>query len=215
MTAPLGTEIVVADASRLRAEALALALVGRGYLISGTATTAESVLWVVAERRPDVCLVDASLLGGSSLDLIGAIHLGGPGTKVIVTSRGADPRQVADAVEAGAVGYLRKDQGFEALERALRRVASGAVCVEPVPVPENLRRRTDGDRPFRWLTQREREVLRRLTEGDDTVAIAHALGMTTNTARTHIQSVLDKLGVHSRLEAVALVNRHSGGGLPE
>jgi two-component system nitrate/nitrite response regulator NarL len=217
VTSPRATEVVLADASLLHAEALALALSGRGYRVLAAADSREGLVRAVSQRPPDVCLVDSGLLGDGSRDLVGLLRALGPRTRVIVLSRGLDREAAEAAVGAGAAGYLRKDLGFDALDRALRSAASGEPAVAPAAALEAVRRgrgprEADGTDPRHRLTQREREVLRRLSQGDDTVALARALGMTVNTARTHVQNVLDKLGVHSRLEAVALANSLGGAG---
>lgn len=206
-------KLVVADASRLHAEALALALASRGHRIQATATTWSGLLRAVSACRPDTCILDLQVLDGRSFDAIGLIHACDPTIKIVVLSRAMDPDWVTAAIEAGVVGYLGKDKGIDQLDRALRRVEAGGLYIEPTLAQEVLRRvRSHSDaEPLRWLTQREREVLRRLTEGDDTTEIARALSMTTNTARTHVQNVLDKLGVHSRLEAIALAHQLSAG----
>lgn len=208
-----GATLVIADACRLQADAMALALSSRGYRVEAIATTGSGLLRAVSACHPDTCLLDLRLLDGHALDMLNRLHAREPELRVVVLSRSTDPRAAADAVEAGAVGYLGKDKSLNELDRALRRVAVGELFIEPTLAQEAMRHtreRPDGEAGLlRWLTQREREVLRRLTEGDDTTDIARALGMTANTTRTHVQNVLDKLGVHSRLEAVALANRAS------
>jgi DNA-binding NarL/FixJ family response regulator len=203
---------VIADASRLHAEALGLVLTGRGYLVQATATTRRALLRAVATCRPEVCLLDLQLLDGQAVDAIGQLRRSDPGVRIVVLSRRLDPDSVASAAAAGVAGYLGKDKGLELLDRALRRVVAGERFIEPTMAQLPRRARTpDHAEPLRRLTQREREVLARLAEGDDTTQIARALRMTTSTARTHVQNVLDKLGVHSRLEAVALAHHAARG----
>ncbi|WP_042398236.1 LuxR C-terminal-related transcriptional regulator [Streptacidiphilus carbonis] len=208
---PGAPELIVAEANRLFVDALALALVDCGYRVRATATTRGELLRGVLAHRPHVCVLDLHLLDGRAVDVITLIHRYAPEVRVLALSRDPDPMLVTAAMEAGSAGYLSKDKGIDALDQALGRVLAGELFIEPALALETIRhtrsRRDGPSEPFRWLTPRELEVLRRLTEGDGTVEIAHALGMTTNTARTHVQSVLDKLGVHSRLEAVALANR--------
>lgn len=215
--------LVVADASRLLAEALALVLSGRGYRVLATAATCDGLLRAVTACRPDACLLDLQLLDGQALDTVREIHAREPGIRVIVLSRTMDPDSVSAAIEAGAVGYLGKDRELDVLDRALRAVAAGGRFIEPTlspqtPSPQALSPQTPGpvagssgtgggEDPLYRLTDREHEVLRLLVEGEDTAAIAEQLRMSSSTARTHVQNVLDKLGVHSRLEAVALARR--------
>ncbi|MBF9069750.1 LuxR C-terminal-related transcriptional regulator [Streptacidiphilus fuscans] len=217
--------LVVADASRLLAEALALVLSGRGYRVLATAATRDGLLRAVTACRPDACLLDLQLLDGEALDTVREIHAREPGIRVIVLSRTMDPDSASAAIEAGAVGYLGKDRELDVLDRALRTVAAGGRFIEPTLSPQTQSPQTlgpqaqspvagssstgdgGGEDPLHRLTDREREVLRLLVEGEDTAAIAEGLRMSPSTARTHVQNVLDKLGVHSRLEAVALARR--------
>ncbi len=208
---PRTHRLVIGDENRLIADALELALTSRGYDVLATATTRGTLLRAVLAHRPDVCLLDPELLDGCAIDLIDHVHARVSEVKVLILSADTSPRMVAAAIEAGAAGCLSKNQGIDALAQAVERVARGEFTIDPVLAQQTLRHlrdhRNDRDQPLRWLTRREREVLRRLTEGDGTREIARVLGVSTNTARTHVQNVLDKLGVHSRLEAVALAIR--------
>jgi two-component system nitrate/nitrite response regulator NarL len=134
-----------------------------------------------------------------------------PSTKILILSGSDDPVVIAAAVTAGVAGYALKSCPVEALLTSIQRVAAG----EPVMETELLRRallhgsgRTSPVAQLtRHLTQREREVLLRLVKGEATASIAASMGIRQATARSHIQNVLAKLGVHSRLEAVALAVR--------
>ena len=118
----------------------------------------------------------------------------------------ADPDAVTAALAAGAAGFVLKDQSIDGVLRALDRLAAG----------EGGGARGGGRaRPrarLRFLTPREREALRRIAEGQSTREIAQSMQVAHSTARTHVQNVLTKLGVRSRLQAAALVARV---GLPE
>ncbi|MBT2508920.1 response regulator transcription factor [Streptomyces sp. ISL-98] len=204
-------QLVLADEHRLFVDALALTLARRGYGVRGIATTRTQLLRAVLVHRPDACVLDIQLLDGPAIDVIDRIHARLPKVKVLVVSARTDADSVAAAMEAGAVGYLSKRQGVDVIDHALAELSRGELTIEPSLAQETLRHlgnhRDVEDQPLRWLTQRELEVLRRLTDGEGTTEIAQALGVTINTARTHVQNVLDKLGVHSRLEAVALADR--------
>ncbi|SEL49846.1 LuxR C-terminal-related transcriptional regulator [Streptacidiphilus jiangxiensis] len=205
------TPLVLGDGHRLLLDALALALADRGFHVRATATTCAEVLRTALEFQPAVCLTELHLADGSALDLIGRLHAEARAVRVLVLSTDAEPASVAAAIEAGAVGYLTKDQSIDAIEQALGRILHGELVLTPALSRDTLRHlrreRTEQDDPLRWLTQRERQVLERLTEGDGTAEMARVLGMASNTARTHVQNVLDKLGVHSRLEAVAMAHK--------
>jgi DNA-binding NarL/FixJ family response regulator len=119
------------------------------------------------------------------------------------------------ALEAGASGFLSKSAPLGELIQAARRVRDGEVLIPPRLLGPLLfrlirRRREQNDamRQVSKLTGREKEILALLTGGADNNGIAQALVISPGTARTHIQNVLSKLGVHSRLEAAAFVIRN-------
>jgi two-component system nitrate/nitrite response regulator NarL len=115
------------------------------------------------------------------------------------------------AVEAGASGFIRKDQPVTLVLKAIDRVSRGHTAIDPVPSRSGSRGvrgpEREARRLIRSLTPREREVLRHLMQADDTTLIAERLSISPSTARSHVQNVLIKLGVHSRLQAVTLVTR--------
>ncbi len=121
---------------------------------------------------------------------------------------------MVEAVEAGAVGFLDKGTAVTKMLQGVRDVAAGEMLIDStrlarlMPVLAAERKTTTDalDRLSR-LTQREQEILRMLAEGSRNDAIARRLSISVATARTHISNILTKLNVHSRLEAVALVER--------
>jgi two-component system nitrate/nitrite response regulator NarL len=134
-----------------------------------------------------------------------------PATRVLILSAVADAEAIATAVDLGASGYVCKDVGVSDIIRAVERVHDGETVLGP-KVARTLARRTETDPDdIQWLvaflTRREREVLRRIVMGQGTSEMAKGMGISRSTARTHVQNVLQKLGVHSRLQAVAAVSR--------
>ena len=203
--------IVLCDDHRLLADALATALRANGHEVVAVTTTPECGYQAVVEHRPDVCLLDLTFPGASGLDMIARITAAHPGCKVLMLSGRADPDLISAALEAGAAGFVLKQQGIERIQVALDDVLAGEVAVDPtllrvamtVPVP----RRSTGTQRLNSLTPREREALLRIAEGGSTKEIARAMRVSHSTARTHVQNVLTKLGVSSRLQAVALAAR--------
>jgi DNA-binding NarL/FixJ family response regulator len=194
--------VLLCDDHRLFAEPLCALLVARGHQVRA-ATTMAGALEAVDDWQPDLCVMDLRLPDGSGLDGVAAIRDRRPDSRVVVLSGSVDRRDSAAAVAAGAAGFLSKAQPMDAILDALDRIGAGG-RLPPVHLPE-----ADGQRRVRdlvgSLTRREREVLHRLVEAADTVEIARALGVAPSTARTHLQNVLLKLGVHTRLQAVSLV----------
>jgi two-component system nitrate/nitrite response regulator NarL len=122
-----------------------------------------------------------------------------------------DPLLVRAALAVGAAGFVGKDESVAGILRALERVAAGDIAIDPVLLRAAVRARPASGGPpgqrLSILSGRERQVLRGIVAGRSTKEIARAMGVSTSTAGTHVQNVLTKLGVHSRLQVVALVVR--------
>jgi two-component system, NarL family, nitrate/nitrite response regulator NarL len=210
--------IVLCDDNRLLADALAVALEARGHQALAIATTAADGVAAVASYKPDACLLDLHFPGGGSgLVAARAIRERSPGTAVLVLSGLTDADASAEAREIGVSGFLGKDQNIDQIADALDVIAAGGVVFDPrlarrrpAAVPARRARDTAAHQ-LAALTEREREVLRRISAGQSTAQMAREMDITTGTLRTYVRNSLAKLGVHSRLEAAALVSRD---GLP-
>jgi DNA-binding NarL/FixJ family response regulator len=166
----------------------------------------------VRRSQPDVAVLSATLATFSGVRTSCMIRDRHPDCRTIVLADVQDQRQLTDGLGCGASGYLTKDASIEELVEAVRAVARGETLIPPVMLgpllsdlmdQRNLREQALlmlGD-----LSRREREVLALVAKGTKTAAIAGMLVISPETARTHIQNVLTKLGVHSRLEAAAFV----------
>jgi two-component system nitrate/nitrite response regulator NarL len=203
--------LVVCDDHRIFAESLAVALQSRGYTVLAVATTAAESTAVVTEHRPDICLLDLYLpRREDGLEVARDIRAHQRETKVLVLVDVADPLIHARAINLGVAGITRKDQTLDTIETALKQVGAGLAAFEAEPVHDVGPGRAamlprQQSRPC--LTYRELEVLRRITDGENTTQIARAMQISSSTVRTHVQHVLTKLGVHSRLEATAIATR--------
>ena len=172
-------------------------------------------LQAVAEAQrtqPDVALLHANLPNGDGIRATAQIVGRVPSRRVIVFSDEEDERVLLDALEAGATGYLSKGSPLTDVLEATRAVHRGEALVPPRMLASLLERmfvgrqeRDEALRRIARLTRREREVLSLLADGADNDDIARRLVISPETARTHIQNLMTKLGVHSRLEAAALV----------
>lgn len=161
--------------------------------------------------QPDVAILDGDLWGGSAA-IVGSIKEQVPNAKVIILQNTATLESLIAAVEAGADGYFTKDRSLEDLLRATHAVREGEMVVPPKmlgALVDHLvrrnKRQTEESRRLAGLTVREKEVLRMLAEGANNTGISRALVISPQTTRTHIQNLLKKLGVHSRLEAASFV----------
>lgn len=168
-----------------------------------------------AERTvPDVALLDASLSNCDGLRAASMIRERVPRCQVVILTGKEEPGVLELALKIGARGYLTKGSRLTELLDVTRAVHRGDTLVPRKMLGDLLgrlmRRRYEQDEVLERisrLTRRERDVLSLLAAGARTEAIAEALVISPQTARTHIQNILGKLGVHSRLEAAALVNQ--------
>jgi DNA-binding NarL/FixJ family response regulator len=165
-----------------------------------------------AGRHADVVLLDADLADGAAMAL--CENLTGLGSRVIMLSDSSGPEQIVAAIRAGASAWVRKDQSFDHLLRVLRGAMRGETWLPPAETGTVLRllmraqdQRQEDDTLLAALTPREREVLACLADGDGRRDVAKRLYLSANTVRTHLQNLMAKLGVHSSLEAVALIHR--------
>lgn len=202
------TRVVICDDHKVFGEAMASVLAGHGYDVVACTGDLPSGLAAVARHRPGLYLVDLDFRDGDRASGLDAVRHSSPGTRIVVVSGTFDAGAVARAREAGAHGLVAKHRRLEDILDAIARVDAGeAVFHDPAPGVSPPRPPAGSGEPsLSALTVREREVLDRLVEGKDTAALARDLGISYATARTHIQRLITKLGVHSKLEAVALVN---------
>jgi DNA-binding NarL/FixJ family response regulator len=204
--------LVIGDDHTLLLDALAAALTARGWDVAATVTSPDAAVAAVVDHAPDVCLLDVSFPGASGLDAAQKIIELVPSTHVVLFTASDDADTVLRAVEIGVHGFMRKDQGIERIVGMLGRVLAGETVIEGDLLrnavrAQGVRGRREQQSPLRFLTARERQVLEHLCAGETTAEIAASLHVANSTARTHVQSVLTKLGVHSRLQAVALLLR--------
>ncbi len=203
---------MLADGNRLFIDLLKSALARHGLTVAAFATRPEDVAALVGEHAPDVCLLAARFPGGSGLDVLQVISRCYPRSKVVVLSASSDPGEMPAAFQGGAAAYIPKGHCIADILHVLSRVGSGervfdAHLMKSAAGDSSSPVTADGSPPGLQLTGREQEVLMQIMEGECTRQIARSLAIAESTTRTHVQNVLAKLGVHSRLEAASLVAR--------
>jgi two-component system nitrate/nitrite response regulator NarL len=201
--------VVVADDQKLFLDALSEVLSQQNFTVN-VARTVPETLRAVTRHRPDVCLIDLHLVRDNRLEVISQVIAANAASKVLVLSADPDTDGVLEALRSGASGYVHKTRGVTALTTAISRILRGEVVVD-VPKAAGSRRTVQQDgmqRLAAHLTTRERECLRLLLDGLNTARMATRLGVSPATVRTHVQSLLTKLGVHSRLEAASVAMRY-------
>ncbi|HEX3921303.1 MAG TPA: response regulator transcription factor [Streptosporangiaceae bacterium] len=205
------TRLVLGDHHVVFLDALSTVLSQHGYGVGAVARSSPEMVALVRAERPEVCLVDRHAPMDDDAETIGRLRAASEHTSVVVVSGHPGREAAGRAVNAGASGYLHQSRGIGALVTALERVLAGEVVVdvpEAVPPARRSAEPNQALRLARHLTSRERQCLLMLVEGLDTAAMVARLGVSRTTVRTHLQSVLTKLGVHSRLEAVSFAVRH-------
>jgi DNA-binding NarL/FixJ family response regulator len=200
--------MIVCDDHAVFAESLSLVLTDAGHSVVGVTYSPAEAMPLLRARQPDACLIDLQFPSGTALDWMPRLRASSPRTKFVVLT-GFLEQPVLDAgIAAGVRGFAHKGQQAGDILAVLRRVADGEVVVDQATRRGGDRQRSQAQKVARFLTPREREVLTRLARGESTQALAKAMGVTRSTARSHVQSVLSKLGVHSQREAVIEAARH-------
>jgi NarL family two-component system response regulator LiaR len=176
--------------------------------VVGEAAGGQAAVAAAAESRPDVVLMDLVMPDGDGIAAIRALAEAAPGARVVVLSSFADDERIFAAMQAGAAGYLLKDVDPDALAGAIRDVHRGRPALHPDVAARLMRRVADPAGPATEpLTPREREVLRLVVEGYANKQIARRLLITEKTVKTHVSSILQKLGVADRTAAAVLAIR--------
>jgi DNA-binding NarL/FixJ family response regulator len=204
--------VLVVDQQRTFHDALAIRLrAEQDLMVTAEAQSAESARRVLAGRSIDVILLDAELPGDSGIAFCAEMTRREHAPCVVMLSAASDAHRIVVAVRAGAVAWVRKDESIDYLLRVIRGVVRGETWLPPTELRGVLSLLIDDqddrdgcDELLAALTPREREVLFYLVQGAGRKEVAERLQLSANTVRTHLQSLMAKLGVHSTLEVVAL-----------
>lgn len=201
--------VVLCDQQRLFSDAFAAVLTGRGWTVVAVAADPAHAVAAVSGGDVDACIMEVSFPeGDTGIAGIAGVHDVSPETKVVVLTASSDPQLVVKAVEAGADAVVFKHDDIDHIVDVVERVGRGSVTGSPRCRTQPSSEARAADSLGRFLTAREYEVLQRLVDGQSGKHLARDLDMAYSTGRTHIQSILTKLGVHSRLEAVAFAMQH-------
>jgi DNA-binding NarL/FixJ family response regulator len=214
------TVLIVDDHPVVRQGLRVLLEVHDGIEVSGEAADGEQALALAAEFAPDVILLDLKLPGMDGIAVLRELRAREVTARVLVLTSGNDPTQVSLALRSGASGFLYKDVDPDALVRAIRAVNDGNMLLAPgaagsVVPPGGGNGGWIPGRPPGWgglgaLTAREREVLDQIARGLSNREIARVLHVSEKTVKTHVSSVLAKLGVQDRTQAALYAVRNSG-----
>jgi two-component system nitrate/nitrite response regulator NarL len=209
-----GMRVLIIDDHKLFGEAIRSALSSDGLQMEvlPVATSAREGLAAARAERPDLVLVDLGLPDEHGVELGRKILEECQGATVLAVTALADPRLLREVMKAGFHGFITKDTPMTRFVDSIKSAMSGHLVV-----PHRLAAKAAGARSqeeqeasllSEQLTARERDVLAMLVEGSRSEEIAQRLSISPNTVRTHIQNILTKLQVHSRLEAAAFAVKH-------
>ncbi len=202
--------VLLVDDHVMFASSVAAALeVEPDLVVVGTAPDLTTARERVADGNVDVVLLDQRLPDGSGVAAIPDLKRLSPTTKVVMLTASTDDDTLLEAMENGCSGFVEKSRTVDELVEAVRSAAAGEAVLSPVLLARlmsRVHRRTE-PRLGADLTARELEVLGLLAEGLSNAAIAQRLWLSVNTVRNHVANLLGKLGVHSKLEALAVATR--------
>jgi DNA-binding NarL/FixJ family response regulator len=206
-----GPRVVLADDHTLVAEGIRSLLDGV-FEIVGAVADGEALLDVVATARPDVIVTDLTMPRMNGLDAIRELRRRGNGVGVVVLTMHADPFLAAEAIRAGASGYVLKHSAGEELVQAIREVNAGHMYITPLIARDLIKRLiskpagADAE-PETMLTPRQRQILQLTAEGRSMKQVAGMLNISRRTAESHKYQLMQTLGVHSTAELVQFAIR--------
>lgn len=209
--------VVIADDHDLyrRGMQVVVELDGRAEVVGEASNGAEAVE-VCVRLHPDIVLMDVRMPGVGGIDACRRIRAAAPDARILMLTMSDDETDLFEAIKAGASGYLLKDLPGEEVADAISRVHDGQAIIPPGMAATLLGefsrlsqspRPTDGGTPPPQLTDREVEVLRLVARGMANREIADQLVISENTVKNHVRNILEKLHLHSRVEAAVYAHR--------
>jgi DNA-binding NarL/FixJ family response regulator len=201
------TTIVIADDHPAMLAAVAETLARSGFDVVGQAADGQQALALIEETKPKIALVDVRMPRLSGIEVATRAAAASPETAVVFYTAFGDRALLSEALDVGARGFVLKEAPLVDLVRAVERVAAGEAYVDPVLAGVLVSGYITDRVPT--LTQREREVLRHLSDGLSNEETGKALHISPETVRTHIRKAMRKLEADTRTQAVAIALRQS------
>jgi DNA-binding NarL/FixJ family response regulator len=201
------TTIVIADDHPAMLAAVAETLARSGFDVVGQAADGQHALALIEETKPKIALVDMRMPRLSGIEVATRAATASPETAVVFYTAFGDRALLSEALDVGARGFVLKEAPLVDLVRAVERVAAGEAYVDPVLAGVLVSGYITDRVPT--LTQREREVLRHLSDGLSNEQTGKALHISPETVRTHIRKAMRKLEADTRTQAVAIALRQS------
>lgn len=196
--------LMLADDHRMLREGLRRSMIDEGFDVVGEAGDGEEAVRIAGTLRPDVVLMDVTMPNMGGVEATRRIRESQPDIKVIMLTMHADRDVVADALRAGAVGYLVKDCSIDEISEAVRMVMRDDAPLSADVAASMLDEvhRVEGPSGDHVVTRREEEVLQLIADGCSTVEVAERLFISQKTVKNHLASIYQKLDARDRTQAV-------------
>jgi two-component system response regulator DegU len=177
-------------------------------VVVAEATSGEEAIEAVQQCEPDIVFMDVRMPGMGGLEATKAIREFRPETKVILFTIEESREAIGDALRAGVSGYLLKDVSAAELIQAAKLAAQGKAVIHPTLTRAFIEEaQYGGHRPETPLSKRESQILQKVAYGATTKEVAHDLGISAHTVKTHLERIFEKLGANDRAQAVAIALR--------
>jgi NarL family two-component system response regulator LiaR len=200
--------VIVDDHLMVRRGLATFLKVSKNLELVGEADSGESAIELCADLKPDVVLMDMVMQSMDGAAATRLIRKQSPATQVIALTSFKDDILVKSALQAGAISYLLKGVSASELAQAIQAAHAGRPTISAEATEALIQAASQDVVPGHDLTEREREVLLLMVEGLNNTQIAGRLVVSPSTIKSHVSSILAKMGVTSRTEAVALAVRH-------
>ncbi len=206
MTEPSEITVLIADDHEVVREGLRLSLLRSPRIrVVGEAPDGETAIALTERRRPNVVIMDLRMPQMDGIEATEEILRRAPETRVLVFTAYSERALLARGLESGARGYVLKEAPHDTLLRAIEKVAAGETFVDPALIPSLATGRDGRD----ILTQREREILQLLADGNSNADVATRLFISQETVKSHVRHILSKLEADTRTQAVAIALREA------
>jgi two-component system, NarL family, response regulator DegU len=199
--------LLLADDHRMLREGLRRSMVDEGFDVVGEAENGEEAVDLVAELHPDVVLMDVTMPEMDGVEATRRICAEADAPRVVMLTMHADKEVLAEAIRAGASGYLTKDSSTDEVADAVKMAANGETVLSPqlaATMLDEVRRldHPDAADEDRVVTKREEEVLQLIADGCSTPEVADQLYISQKTVKNHLASIYQKLDARDRTQAV-------------
>jgi two-component system, NarL family, response regulator NreC len=213
MALPKTTTVLMVDDHRIVREGLRILLEGQPDIrVIGEAATAEEAVRTIENQAPDIVVMDLHLPGDSGIVAARGLLAGRPEMRIVILTSSAVPSEIQEALQAGVVGYVLKENAWEDLVRAIRAIVAGKIFLCPDSTTAMVRgAHSPAEKPVEApggdLSERDIQLLRLVAEGSRNKEIADQLGLSVKSVETYRSRLMEKLGCSSPADLVRFAIR--------